>query len=42
MAAVAATHDEFVKLGVQVLAMSTDSRFSHKIWQETELSKMVS
>lgn len=21
--------------------MSTDSRFSHKIWQETELSKMV-
>ncbi len=29
------------KLGVQVLAMSTDSRFSHKIWQEEELSKMV-
>jgi peroxiredoxin (alkyl hydroperoxide reductase subunit C) len=26
---------------VQVLAMSTDSRFSHKIWQEEELSKMV-
>ena len=22
--------------------MSTDSRFSHKIWQEEELSKMVS
>ena len=29
------------ELGVQVLAMSTDSRFSHKIWQEEELSKMV-
>ncbi len=29
------------ELGVQVLAMSTDSRFSHKIWFEEELSKMV-
>jgi peroxiredoxin (alkyl hydroperoxide reductase subunit C) len=29
-------------LGVEVLAMSTDSRFVHKIWQEEELSKMVS
>ncbi len=28
-------------MGVEVLAISTDSRFSHKIWQETELSKMV-
>ncbi len=28
-------------MGVDVLAVSTDSRFSHKIWQETELSKMV-
>jgi alkyl hydroperoxide reductase subunit AhpC len=26
---------------VQVLSISTDSRFSHKIWQEEELSKMV-
>lgn len=26
---------------MEVLAISTDSRFSHKIWQETELSKMV-
>jgi alkyl hydroperoxide reductase subunit AhpC len=30
-----------LKLGVVVLAMSTDSRFTHKIWQEEELSKMV-
>jgi alkyl hydroperoxide reductase subunit AhpC len=30
-----------VKLGVKVLSMSADSRFTHKIWQEEELSKMV-
>ena len=29
-------------MGVEVLAISVDSKFSHKIWQETELSKMVS
>jgi peroxiredoxin (alkyl hydroperoxide reductase subunit C) len=29
------------ELGVEVLAMSVDSRFSHKIWNEGELSKMV-
>jgi alkyl hydroperoxide reductase subunit AhpC len=28
-------------LGVEVLAMSTDSRFVHKMWQEQELSKML-
>jgi len=28
-------------LGVQVLSLSTDSHFTHKIWQEQELSKMV-
>lgn len=26
---------------MEVLSLSTDSRFSHKIWQEEELSKMV-
>ena len=26
---------------MQVLSISTDSRFTHKIWQEEELSKMV-
>ncbi len=41
MAAVAALYKEFQKIGVEVLAMSTDSRFVHKIWQEQELSKMV-
>jgi alkyl hydroperoxide reductase subunit AhpC len=29
------------ELGVEVLSMSTDSRFTHKIWNEEELSKMV-
>ncbi len=28
-------------MGVEVLSISTDSRFVHKIWQEEELSKMV-
>jgi peroxiredoxin (alkyl hydroperoxide reductase subunit C) len=38
---VAVKYPELKELGVEVLAMSTDSRFSHKIWQEEELSKMV-
>lgn len=29
------------ELGVKVLSVSTDSRFTHKIWNEGELSKMV-
>ena len=41
MAAVAVKYEELKDLGVEVLAMSTDSRFVHKIWQEEELSKMV-
>jgi len=32
---------QFDELGVQVLSISRDSTFTHKIWQETELSKMV-
>jgi peroxiredoxin (alkyl hydroperoxide reductase subunit C) len=28
-------------LGVEVLSISVDSQFSHKIWQEEELSKML-
>jgi peroxiredoxin (alkyl hydroperoxide reductase subunit C) len=34
-------YNEFRKIDVTVLGMSTDSRFVHKIWQETELSRMV-
>jgi peroxiredoxin (alkyl hydroperoxide reductase subunit C) len=41
LAAVAALHKEFEALGVEVLSVSTDSRFVHKIWQEQELGKMV-
>lgn len=41
MAAVAARYPALKALDVEVLAMSTDSRFVHKIWQEQELSKMV-
>ncbi len=41
MAAVAAIYDQFKALDTVVLALSTDSRFVHKIWQEQELSKMV-
>jgi len=41
LSAVAVKYEEFMALGVQVLACSTDSRFTHKIWQEEELSKMV-
>jgi len=41
LAAVAALYDEFKALNVEILSISTDSRFVHKIWQEEELSKMV-
>jgi peroxiredoxin (alkyl hydroperoxide reductase subunit C) len=41
LAAAALRYDEIKGLGAEILAMSTDSRFTHKIWQEEELSKMV-
>ncbi len=41
MAAVAARYPELQSLDTQVLSISTDSHFSHKIWQEEELSRMV-
>lgn len=41
MSAVAAKYEELKSLGIEVLSLSTDSRFTHKIWQEEELSKMV-
>jgi alkyl hydroperoxide reductase subunit AhpC len=42
LSAVAVKYEELKSLGVQVLSCSMDSRFIHKIWQEEELSKMVS
>jgi alkyl hydroperoxide reductase subunit AhpC len=41
LSAVAVKYPELQAMGVEVLAMSVDSRFVHKIWQEEELSKMV-
>ena len=41
MSAVADKHPEFQELGVEVLSMSVDSVFVHKVWNEAELSKMV-
>ena len=41
MTAVAAKYNEIKALGVEVLSVSTNSHFDHKIWQEEELSKMI-
>lgn len=40
MAAVAAKHNKFKDLDVEVLAVSVDSIFVHKVWEEREISKM--
>ena len=34
-------YKELKALDVEVLSMSTDSRFVHKMWQEQELSRML-
>ena len=41
MSAVAVKYNEFQELGVEVLAVSVDSAFVHKMWDENELSKMI-
>jgi peroxiredoxin (alkyl hydroperoxide reductase subunit C) len=41
LSAVAVKYGEFQELGVEVLSVSVDSVYSHKVWQEVELSKMV-
>jgi peroxiredoxin (alkyl hydroperoxide reductase subunit C) len=41
VSAVADKHSAFQKLGVEVLSMSVDSVFVHKMWNDMELSKMV-
>ncbi len=41
MSAVAARHDEFEKLGVNVFSISVDSQFVHKIWNDVELNKIA-
>ena len=41
IAAVAVKHQDLVDLGVEVLSVSVDSVFVHKMWNDHELSKMV-
>jgi len=41
LSAVAAKYDEISALNAEVLSVSVDSVYSHKVWHETELSKMV-
>lgn len=41
MSAVAAQYEALQALGVEVLSVSVDSQFVHKMWNDTELSKMV-
>jgi len=41
LSAVAGKFDVLQELGVQVISISTDSVFSHKIWDEGELAKMT-
>jgi len=41
LSAVADRYGEFQELGVEVIAVSVDSMFVHKVWDEEELSKMV-
>ncbi len=41
MTAVAARYEEIKSLGAEVLAISVDSPYTHKVWQESELSKII-
>lgn len=41
MSAVADKYDELRKLGVEVISVSVDSHFVHKMWNDHELVKMV-
>lgn len=41
MSAVADRYAEFQALGTEVISMSVDSQFVHKVWNDVELSKMI-
>lgn len=41
MAAVASKYKDIKELGSEILSVSVDSHFVHKMWQDNELSKMV-
>ena len=41
MSAVAVNYDKLQELGVEVISVSVDSQFVHKVWNDQELSKMA-
>lgn len=41
MSAVAANYEKLQELGVEVISVSVDSHFVHKVWNDQELTKMV-
>lgn len=41
MSAVAAQYEALQKMGVEVISVSVDSHFVHKMWNDNELNKMV-
>lgn len=41
MTAVAVKYNDLRSLGSEILAISVDSPYTHKVWQDGELSKMV-
>lgn len=41
MSAVAANYQKLQDLGVEVISVSVDSHFVHKVWNDVELSKMA-
>ncbi len=41
MSAVAANYEKLQELGTEVISVSVDSQFVHKVWNDVELSKMA-
>jgi peroxiredoxin (alkyl hydroperoxide reductase subunit C) len=41
VSAVAANYDKIQELGAEVISVSVDSQFVHKVWNDQELSKMA-
>jgi len=41
VSAVAANYEKLQELGVEVISVSVDSHFVHKMWNDQELSKMA-
>ena len=41
MSAVAANYDQLQQLDTEVISVSVDSQFVHKVWNDQELNKMV-